>query len=71
VAQLLEAAREIGSLLVAVVALVYIGLVAVVAVTAVFTSKPSRRKAALDVLRVLWIRRGVSRRGDDRGGGTP
>jgi hypothetical protein len=68
VAQLFEAAQG-SSLLFAVVGVIYLGLVGVLAMTAVFASKPSRRKAALDVLRVVWIRRGTSSRDDDGTGG--
>jgi hypothetical protein len=70
VEQLFEAAQGAGSLLFGTVGLVYLGLVVVVAMTALFASKPTRRKAALEVLRVLWIRRGMPSR-DDPGGGKP
>lgn len=33
--------------------LIYLGLIAIVALTGVFTSKPARRRAALDVLHLL------------------
>jgi hypothetical protein len=56
VAQLFEAAQG-SSLLLAIVGVVYIGLVVVLAITAVFAPRPSRRKAALEVLRVVWVRR--------------
>jgi hypothetical protein len=65
VAQLFEAAQGTGSLLFVVVG-VFLGLVVILAVTAVFDSRPSRRKAALDVLRVLWTRQGTSSRDDRR-----
>ena len=39
-------------------------------ITAVFASRPSRRKAALDVLRVVWVRRGRSSRGHADAGGN-
>jgi hypothetical protein len=71
VVQLFEAAQGAGSLLFTVIGIVYLGLVAVVAITAVFASKPTRRKAALEVLRVLSIRRGTSPRDDRGGGGKP
>jgi hypothetical protein len=71
VVQLFEAAQAAGSLLFAVIGIGYFGLVAVVAITAVFASKPTRRKAALEVLRVLWIRRGTSSRDDHGAGGKP
>jgi hypothetical protein len=68
VEQLFEAAHGTGSLLFGVIRSVYLGLIVVVAITGVFASKPYRRKAALDVLRVLLIRRGTSSRDDDAGG---
>jgi hypothetical protein len=71
VVQLFEAAQGAGSLLFAVIGIVYFSLIAVVAITAVFASKPTHRKAALEVLRVLWIRRGTSSRVDRGGGGKP
>lgn len=39
---------------------IYLGLVAVVALAAVFSKSPSRRRVALDVLRVLLPRRRTS-----------
>ena len=63
-AQLFEAAQG-SSLLLAVVGVIYLGLVVVLAITAVFASSPTRRKAALDVLRVVWVRRGASSSRDD------
>jgi hypothetical protein len=54
VVQLFEAAQGAGSLLFAVIGIVYFSLIAVVAITAVFASKPTRRKAALEVLRVCY-----------------
>ena len=69
--QLFEAAQGAGSWLFAVIGIVYFSLVAVVAITAVFASKPTRRKAALEVLRVLWIRRGMSSRDDHNAGRKP
>jgi hypothetical protein len=69
VEQLLEAAQG-SSLLFGVVGLVYIGLVVVLAITAAFASKPSRQKAALDVLRVVWVRRGTSLSDDNGAGGN-
>jgi hypothetical protein len=68
VAQLFDAAQG-SSLLLAVVGVIYFGLVVLLAMTAVFASKPSRRKAALDVLRVVWVRQGPSSRDDDGPGG--
>jgi hypothetical protein len=79
VEQLFEAAQGTGSLLFGVVGSVYLGLIVVlmvvVAITGVFASTSSRRKAALEVLRVLLIRRGTSSRDDPRddhgAGGEP
>jgi hypothetical protein len=62
VEQLFEAAQGTGSLLFGAIGTVYLGLIVVVAITAVFASKSGRRKAALEVLRVLLIRRGTSSR---------
>jgi hypothetical protein len=59
VEQLFEAAQG-SSLLFAVVGVGYLSLIVVVAITAIFTRKSDRRKAALEVLRVLLIRRGTS-----------
>ena len=67
--QLFEAAQG-SSLLFGVVGVVYLGLVVVLAITAVFASTPSRRKAALDVLRVVWLRRGTSSGHDNGAGGN-
>jgi hypothetical protein len=67
VEQLFEAAQG-SSLLFGVGGVVYLGLVVVVAITAVFASKAHRRKAALDVLRVLLIRRGTSSRDEGADG---
>ena len=55
----------------AVVGVVYLGLIVVVAITGVFASKAHRRKAALEVLRVLLVRRGTSSRDDHDAGGGP
>ena len=68
-AQMFEAAQG-SSLLLAVVGVIYLGLVVVLAITAVFASSPTRRKAALDVLRVVWVRRGASSSRDDDSGGA-
>jgi hypothetical protein len=62
VEQLFGAAQGTGSLLFGIVVAVYVSLIVVVAITAVFSSKAQRRKAALDVLRVLLVRRGTSSR---------
>jgi hypothetical protein len=65
VEQLFEAAQG-NSLLLAVVGFVYLGLVVVLAILAVFTSN----RAALDVLRVLWVRRGAVSRDVNGAGGN-
>ena len=59
-AELFEMAQGPWALLLAVAGVVYLTLVVILALTAVFSSEPSRRKAAIDVLRVLWIRRAAS-----------
>jgi hypothetical protein len=67
VEQLFVAAQG-SSLLFAVLAVVYLGLVVVLAITAAFAPTPTRRKAALDVLRVVWLRRGTSSDHDNGAG---
>jgi hypothetical protein len=57
-------------LLFAVVRVGYFGLVVVLAMTAVFAPTPTRRKAALEVLRLVWVRRKTSSRDDNGAGGS-
>lgn len=61
-AHLFGSGPEAAYWLLAVAVVIYLVLVVTMALTAVFSSRPSRRKAALDVLRIVWISRRTSSR---------